>query len=101
VITAIAIVPANVHELKIAPSLFEGAKGYGLSDRNYWSPELKEFLQQQGLIFLAPFRQRSREKRPWPKLLAQIRRRIDTVIGQLVGRYHAKRVWARDIWHLI
>jgi hypothetical protein len=22
------------------------------------------------------------------------------VIGQLVGRYHAKRVWARDAWHL-
>jgi hypothetical protein len=22
------------------------------------------------------------------------------VIGQLVERYHAKRVWARDAWHL-
>jgi hypothetical protein len=28
------------------------------------------------------------------------RRRIETVIGQLVERYHAKRVWARDGWHL-
>jgi hypothetical protein len=24
----------------------------------------------------------------------------EPVIGQLVERYHAKRVWARDAWHL-
>jgi hypothetical protein len=28
------------------------------------------------------------------------RRRLETVIGQLTERYHAKRVWARDAWHL-
>jgi hypothetical protein len=27
-------------------------------------------------------------------------RRIKTVIGQLVERYHAKRVGARDAWYL-
>jgi hypothetical protein len=27
-------------------------------------------------------------------------RRVETVLGQLVERYHAKRVWARDAWHL-
>jgi hypothetical protein len=35
-----------------------------------------------------------------PRRLIQARRRIETVIGQLVERYHAKRVWARDAWHL-
>jgi hypothetical protein len=25
---------------------------------------------------------------------------VETVIGQLVGRYHLRRVWARDAWHL-
>ena len=42
-------------------------------------------------------------KGPLPRLpgrLVQARRRIETVIGQLVERYHAKRVWARDAWHL-
>jgi hypothetical protein len=42
-------------------------------------------------------------KAPRPHLpgrLVQARRRIETVIGQLVERYHAKRVWARDAWHL-
>jgi hypothetical protein len=28
------------------------------------------------------------------------RYRIDTVFGQLSERFHAKRVWARDTWHL-
>jgi hypothetical protein len=26
--------------------------------------------------------------------------RIETVLSQLTERYHAKRVWARDVWHL-
>ncbi len=41
--------------------------------------------------------------RPGPRLpgrLVQARRRVETVIGQLVERYHAKRVSARDAWHL-
>jgi len=29
-----------------------------------------------------------------------MRHRIETVIGQLVEGFHAKRVWARDAWHL-
>jgi hypothetical protein len=32
--------------------------------------------------------------------LTQKRRRIETVISQLVERYRAKKVWARDRWHL-
>jgi hypothetical protein len=35
-----------------------------------------------------------------PRRLTQARRRIETVIGQLVERYHATRVWARNAWHL-
>ena len=27
------------------------------------------------------------------------RRRVETVIGQLTGRYQLKWVWARDAWH--
>jgi hypothetical protein len=38
--------------------------------------------------------------RCWSRPTTTTRRRIETVIGQLVERYHAKRVWARDAWHL-
>jgi hypothetical protein len=28
------------------------------------------------------------------------RRRVETVLGQLIERFRAKRTWARDRWHL-
>ncbi len=40
------------------------------------------------------------EKKPWPRWLVQKRRRVETVISQLAERYGAKKVWARDRWHL-
>ena len=49
---------------------------------------------------LAPPRSEKRSGPHLPRRLTQPRRRIETVIGQLVERYHAKRVWARDAWHL-
>lgn len=30
-----------------------------------------------------------------------MRRRADAVIGRLVERFHSKKVWAKDFWHLI
>jgi hypothetical protein len=45
-----------------------------------------------------PGQRRSRQ-RPPPWLVGK-RRRVETVIGQLTGRYQLKRVWARDAWHL-
>jgi hypothetical protein len=33
-------------------------------------------------------------------LLTGKSRRVETVIGQLPGRYHLKRVWARGGWDL-
>jgi Transposase DDE domain len=99
VIVGLHLSPANVHELPVAERLLEGAQGWALGDRNYWSPALSEKLFRQGLRLLAPYRSAQREKRRWPLWLVQKRRRIETVIGQLVERFHAKRVWARDRWH--
>jgi hypothetical protein len=58
-------------------------------------------LADQGVWLLAPPSRSAKRPRPrLPRRLVQARRRIETVIGQLVERYHAKRVWARDGWHL-
>lgn len=91
--------PANVHELRAAEDLLEGVRGCALGDRNYWSPALAEQFRAEGLRLLAPFRKASRERKPWPRRLVNTRRRIETVIGQLVGRFHVRQVWARDAWH--
>lgn len=99
-IVDLRLAPANVHDLTGAEDLLHGVQGWGLADRNYWSPKLAERLREQGLLLLAPYKSSKRERKPWPLWLTNKRRRIETVIGQLVGRYRAKKVWARDAWHL-
>ena len=50
---------------------------------------------------MAPFRWASRAPDPMrAPLLSRFRYRIDTAFGQLVDRDRAKRVWARDAWHV-
>ncbi len=85
--------------LVVTEDLFENASGFALGDRNYWSPSFFEDFRAQGLQIIAPFRSARREKKPFPRRLTNLRRRIETVIGQLAERFSIKRVWARDEWH--
>jgi hypothetical protein len=94
------LAPANLSELAVGEELLAGVGGWTLADRNYGSPRLAAQLQAQGGWLLAPPRgQRRSRQRPPPWLVGK-RRRVETVIGQLTGRYQLKRVWARDAWHL-
>jgi hypothetical protein len=64
--------------------------GFG-GQKNYWSADLaKEHLETEGLRLLAAYKSKKREKKPWPRWLVQKRRRIETVISQLVERYRTK-----------
>jgi hypothetical protein len=100
VIVGVELAPANAHDLPLAEELLEDAKGWALGDRNYWSPDLTKRLGGRGLRLLAPYKSKKKEKERWPRWLVQKRRRIETMISQLVERYNAKKVWARDRWHL-
>ncbi len=102
VIVGVDLASADAHELHLAEEMLEEAskKGWVLGDRNYWSPRLNERLDERGLTLLAPYKSKKAEKKPWPRWLVQKRRRIETVISQLAERYGAKKVWARDRWHL-
>jgi len=101
VIVGLALRPADVHDRWAAEDLLETAHGWVLGDTNYWSPLLRDDLAEQGTWLLAPPKTSvKRDRHPWPAWLTQTRRRVETVIGQLVERFHAKRVWARDPWHL-
>jgi hypothetical protein len=95
------LAPANLSDVEGASDLLAERRGWTLGDRNYWCPRLKAECQEHGLSLLAPFQSAKREKRRWPRMLQRMRYRIDTVIGQLVERYHAQKVWARDRWHLL
>ena len=91
---------ANLSDLAVGEELLAGVTGWTLADRNYGSPRLAAQLQTQGGWLLAPARGSRRAQQRPPPWLTGKRRRVETVIGQLTGRYHLKRVWARDAWHL-
>ena len=92
---------ANVHDLDLVPEVVEGATGQVIGDRNDWHPTLPAELARAGIEFLAPFKMRDTDPDPaGSRLVTRWRWRIEVVASQLVERYHLKRVWARDTWHL-
>ncbi|CAN5797255.1 hypothetical protein BH20CHL2_BH20CHL2_08740 [soil metagenome] len=101
VIATLSLAPANAADVAVLPELVEGASGFAIGDRNYWSPDLINDLRTYGLALLAPFKSAKRDPEPRrSRYLSRIRYRIETTFGQLVERYHIKRVRARDLWHL-
>ena len=100
VITAAALVPANVHDLAVAPWLVVGQCGWLVGDAAYWSPATRAELAAAGISLEAPRRQAPPEAPKWPRWLVNMRRRVETVLAQLAERYRVKRVWARDLRHL-
>jgi hypothetical protein len=97
---------ANVHDLRPAERLLEGmGRGWVLADRNYWSPLLKEQLQdyEEGMTLLARFKRKGKTEEQrglmWPRWLSAKRQKIETIFSQLVARYQMKVVRARDTWH--
>jgi hypothetical protein len=101
VITAVSAAPANVHDRDLVPELVDGAYGWVLGDRNSWDPHLAEELATAGIALLAPFKKRATDPAPQrSRFITRKRWRIETVASQLVERFHLKRIWARDAWHL-
>ena len=101
VLTAVSIAPANIHDRDLVPELVEGAVGQVLGDRNYWDPKLTAALVPAGIMLRAPFKKRATDPDPvGSRLIGRMRWRIETVAAQFVERFHLKRIWARDAWHL-
>jgi len=100
-ITGLCVAPANVDEREVAPLVAQGTAGLLLGDRNYWAPWLRDELRAHGVRLLAPYHQARRDPAPRASaLIGHFRGRIEPIFSQLVGRGTAKRVWARDRWHL-
>jgi hypothetical protein len=97
---------ADTHDLHLAERLLEGmGRGWVLADRNYWSPNVMEQLQdyEGGPTLMARFKRKNETEKQrglvWPRWLSKKRQKIETIFSQLVERYQMKVVWARDTWH--
>ena len=93
---------AEASDLAAVPELVPPEGGVGIGDRNYWSPDrTAELLKHHLFGLLAPYKSKAKDPDPTrSRLLIRVRRRVETVIGQLVERFHCKITRARDLWHL-
>jgi hypothetical protein len=101
IIEAAVLAPANVAETEALWELVPPGGSVGIGDRNYWSPALTEELARGGIRLLAPYKNKKRDPQPQrSRALRSLHWLIETVNGQLAERFHTKRTWAKDLWHL-
>jgi hypothetical protein len=100
VILAYAVAPARATEKAVLAELAPPPGTVGIGDRGYYDPLLRAQLAAAGVRFLTPSQHASTDPDPARSArLSGVRYRVETVFGQLAGRYHMKRTWARDRWH--
>jgi IS5 family transposase len=102
VITAITVTPANTDEREAAWDLVDGIMGLLLGDKGYISKFFRACLRTCEIQLETPLRRNMHDPRPSDQVgaLMTVRRRIETVIGQLTERLHLATVRARDVLHL-
>ncbi len=101
----VELTAANVADLDAVRALAPppDAPGPLSGDRTYWprDPGRLGDLARAGIDLLAPFKKATSDPNPGrSSALNRVRRRIETVIGQLAARFNAERTRARDLWHL-
>lgn len=95
------VAPARASDRALLPEVAGPPGAIGIGDRGYYSPALAAGRADGGVTFRTPYLHKGRE--PDPKRAARrsaVRYRLEAVDGQLADRYHAKRTWARGLWHL-
>jgi hypothetical protein len=99
---SIEIAPANIDERDVLPELTNDVQGDIIADKGLIRPELKEELMGNGINLHTPLRSNMHDDRP-KEFIAQmmdIRRIVETMIGQLVSRFKIQSIRAKDLWHL-
>ena len=93
---AYELAAANIDERDILPEITQNRKGMILADKGLIRPELKDYLASQNLDLQTPLRKNMQDARPKEtvSLMMNIRRKIETVIGQLVERFHIQSIKA-------
>jgi len=93
---------ASIDERDALWDMTESIRGVLFGDKGYNHPLLKTELAAQDIQLQTPLRKTMNDTRDrrYVKCMNTVRRRVETVIGQLSERFGIERVWARDLWHL-
>ena len=96
------IAAANIDERDILPEIVGSRSGMLLGDKGLIRPSLEEKLALQNLNLQTPLRKNMNDTRPKKlvSIMMNMRRIVETMIGQLVDRFHIQSIKAKDLWHL-
>ena len=99
---SLSLTPANIDERDAAYDLIEAIAGLLLGDKGYIRPIFKEDCEALGIDLQTPLRKNMKDDRPkkFVQLIMRVRRRVETVIGQLVAYFDIEHCGCRDMWHM-
>lgn len=96
------ITAANIDERDVLPELVSSYKGDLIADKGLIRPELTEELRSHALQLHTPLRLNMKDSRPkrFVYKIMNVRRIIETVIGQLTERFQIQSMRVKDLYHL-
>lgn len=99
---AMDIAAANIDERDVLPELTESIQGDIIADKGLIRPELNKELAMRGINLHTPLRINMHDARPKESVsqMMDIRRLVETTIGQLATRFKIQTIRAKDLWHL-
>jgi len=98
-----SIAAANIDERDILPEVSIGLTGDIIADKGLIRPELLKSLAEKGINLHTPLKNNMKDPRPkeFIKQIMNVRRLVETVIGQLTERFKIQAIKATDLWHLM
>lgn len=101
VITGYTLTKPNI-EREASFECIQNIEGILLGDKGYIGDEYTEEMKREGIQVSAPPRKNMKDEETpsFRKYLNDTRRKVETVIGQLVDRFNISKVRARSLWHL-
>lgn len=97
------VASAPIDERDMLPEIAEAIVGDIIADKGLIRPELTQMLARKAVNLHTPLRKNMNDPRPKPFVnqLMDIRRKVETVISQLVDRFKIQTIKAKDTWHLL
>jgi len=102
-IRSIGVASANIDERDMLPEVSAGLTGDIIADKGLIRPELTRELASNGIHLHTPLRKNMDDPRPqsFIRHIMNIRRIVETLIGQLTERFKIQAIKAKDNRHLM
>ena len=102
-ITHFDLLPARPHDIQLLDDLLDGfQQGTILADKGFIDAHRQAILAQRGVYLVAQTRKNMASldlPQVVRKQFRRWRKKIETVIAQLAGRFQIEHIRVRDIWH--